>query len=141
MEDLRARIQNRSFKFSPNGKNPENELTVDLKSKKVFLGKVSLSLTHQDVSILLLLKNKGLIVTRDMAKQELKGGNWNYLDRSVDNSIVGIRRTLGCRAKNPKFIKAVCGEGYMFIGPVNLLNPVQGNLPHKGPFHKKTFTS
>jgi two-component system phosphate regulon response regulator OmpR len=64
------------------------------------------------------MERSGKAMNRDSIMDELKGLDWEVFNRSIDIAISRLRQKLGDTPKNPKFIKTIWGEGYMFIAPV-----------------------
>ena len=89
-------------------------LVIDVPSRVVNLGGKEIELTTAEFELLLYLaKNSGRTVTREDIYQDLRGMEWDGLDRSIDLRVVRLRRKLGDDGKNPKLIKSVRGAGYM----------------------------
>ncbi|TKC81487.1 response regulator [Trinickia terrae] len=61
-----------------------------------------------------LVRCAGEVVTRDDLMRELRGIEFDGLDRSVDGGISKLRRKLRDDAANPQRIKTVRGKGYQF---------------------------
>ncbi len=95
----------------------ESGLTIDTAKREVFLGGKKLNLSTMEYDLLILfIKNKGRILTRDNIMENLKGYEWNVFDRSVDILVSRLRNKLKDNAHSPKFVKTVRGIGYIFIG-------------------------
>ncbi len=79
-----------------------------------------LDLTDTEYDLLLLLiRRKGLGVSRDVIKRELRGLPYDGRDRSIDLGMVRLRRKLGDSSRRPRYIKTVRGVGYMLVSPAN----------------------
>ncbi|MGV2290238.1 response regulator [Trinickia sp. YCB016] len=61
-----------------------------------------------------LVRCAGEVVTRDDLMRELRGIEFDGLDRTVDGGISKLRRKLRDDAANPQRIKTVRGKGYQF---------------------------
>lgn len=95
------------------------DLTVDLFSREVFLNRIPLQLTTTEFELLkLFMANSGKAMNRDFIMDELKGIDWDVFNRSIDIAISRLRHKLKDTPRNPKFLKTIWGEGYMFISPV-----------------------
>jgi len=93
-------------------------LAVDPRSRTARLDGETLDLTTAEFDLLLLLaKNAGEVLDRDAIYQELRGIEYDGLDRSVDLRVTRLRRKLGDDAKNPQWLKSVRGVGYMLAVP------------------------
>jgi DNA-binding response OmpR family regulator len=55
------------------------------------------------------------VLTRDMIMENTKDITWESFDRSVDVLVSRVRKKLDDDPGNPRIIKTVWGEGYMFI--------------------------
>lgn len=94
-------------------------LRMDLFSRQVFLNEEPLEITTTEFELLkLFMEHSGRAMNRDTIMDELKGIDWEVFNRSIDIAISRLRQKLGDTPKNPKFIKTIWGEGYMFIAPV-----------------------
>ncbi|MHB8483021.1 MAG: response regulator [Nitrospiria bacterium] len=94
-------------------------LRIDLFSREVFLNGESLQITTTEFELLKLFMNhSGKAMNRDDIMDELKGIDWEVFNRSIDIAISRLRQKLKDNPKNPKFLKTIWGEGYMFISPV-----------------------
>ncbi|MFI5305499.1 MAG: response regulator [Nitrospiria bacterium] len=94
-------------------------LRMDLFSREVFLNGELLQITTTEFELLkLFMDHSGKAMNRDYIMDELKGIDWEVFNRSIDIAISRLRQKLGDTPKNPKFLKTIWGEGYMFIAPV-----------------------
>ena len=64
----------------------------------------------------LLIKNAGLIVTRQQLIKEMTGRDLRNNDRTVDVTIRRLRKHFESNPKTPELINTIHGEGYRFIG-------------------------
>lgn len=95
------------------------DLVVDLEQAEATLGGERLDLTTAEVTVLgLLMEGAGKTITREGIFQELKGVQWDSLDRSVDMVVSRLRHKLRDDSRRPRFLKTVWGEGYRFVGTV-----------------------
>lgn len=70
----------------------------------------AIQLTTAEFELLwLLVRNAGRVLTRDEIYSELRGIDYNGVDRSMDLRVTSLRRKLG----NPALIKTVRGVGYL----------------------------
>jgi two-component system response regulator RstA len=75
---------------------------------------VDLSTTEFDL-IWMLSSHVGEIVTRDQISQNLRGYEWDGLDRSIDLSISRLRKKIGDDGRKPDRIRSIRGTGYMWV--------------------------
>ena len=63
--------------------------------------------------LLYLARRPGQTITRDALYKDVRGIEYDGLDRSIDLRIARLRKKLGDDAKQPALIKSVRGEGYL----------------------------
>ncbi len=91
-------------------------LTVDPARRVVELHGEPVPLTTAEFDLLWLLARRvGQVVSREEIFQELRGFDYDGLDRSVDIRISRLRRCLGDDSKDPSWIKTVRGSGYQLV--------------------------
>ncbi len=91
-------------------------LEINASTRSAILNGEELSLTTTEFKTLLLFAtNHGKILTRDAIMDSLRGESWNAYQRSIDILMSRLRQKLGDNAKNPKYLKTVWGEGYVFV--------------------------
>jgi two-component system response regulator RstA len=91
-------------------------MTIDPTAREAHLDGQRLDLTTTEFELLHYLATRaGQIVSREQICRELRGSEWDGLDRSIDIRITRLRRKLGDSGKNPELIKSVRGEGYMLV--------------------------
>ncbi len=89
------------------------DLVVDAPNRTATLGGDALNLTTAEFDLLwLLAKHAGEALSRDRIYEELRGIEWDGLDRSVDQRVAALRRKLGDDATRPTRIKSIRGVGY-----------------------------
>ncbi len=95
------------------------EFEVDASSRRLRRGGKSLPLNAKAFDLLLFLAgNAGRVISKD----QILGAVWQ--DRFVEEAnlavqISALRRVLGDRADDPRFIVTIPGQGYEFIGKVD----------------------
>ncbi len=95
----------------------DSGLNIDTSKREVYLGSEKINLSTMEYDLLLLfVKHKGRVLTRDNIMENLKGYEWNVFDRSVDILVSRLRSKLKDNPHSPRFIKTVRGIGYIFIG-------------------------
>jgi len=91
-------------------------LEIKLTTRSVsFCGEeVKLSTTEFD-TLWVLASHGGNILSRDDLSRELKGREYDGIDRSIDICISRLRRKLEENPEKPERIKTVWGSGYLFV--------------------------
>jgi two-component system response regulator RstA len=91
-------------------------LKVCQNSRSCRLGECDVSLTDSEFDLLwLLAKSAGEVLSRDYLTRQLRGIDYDGIDRTIDNRIVTLRKKLFDDATNPKGIITVRGKGYLFV--------------------------
>lgn len=125
--ELLARIESvlrRSDRIRTEAKGTESlrfgELEINFRTRSATVKGESIPLTSTEFDILQLFSmNNGTILSRNDIMDRLRGHDWNVYDRSIDIIISRLRQKLGDDPKNPKYVKTVWGEGYVFVGEGN----------------------
>ena len=90
-------------------------LTIDFEKHIVSKGDERIELTHKEFKLVeILIKNKGILMTRDLLLDEIWGFEFEGISRNVDVHIRHLRQKIEDDDKNPKFIETVRGVGYIF---------------------------
>ena len=93
-----------------------DDVVIDRASHSVSAGGVSVDLTMSELRLLLLLAEQpGEVADRDALYKTLFGHQAYPADRSLDMLVSRLRKKLGPRADGGERIKAVRGEGYVFL--------------------------
>ncbi|KYN86855.1 two-component system response regulator [Vibrio cidicii] len=93
-------------------------LCMNLQYRTVSLAQKPIKLTTSEFELLYLLAQRvGTIVTRDDIAQQIRGFEYDGLDRSIDRRISRLRRTLHDDPNEPKLIKTIRGKGYQLCAP------------------------
>ena len=93
------------------------DLTVDLDRRSVAVSGTPVELTTMEFELLsVFVRSPGIALSRDRIMDAMRGLDWEASDRSVDILVSRLRRKLGDDSRRPKYIKAVWGIGYQFIG-------------------------
>jgi DNA-binding response OmpR family regulator len=71
--------------------------------------------THEFELLLLLARHAGTVLSRDDIFHNLRGIDYDGLDRSIDGRISKLRKRLGDSATEPTRIKTVWGKGYLLV--------------------------
>ena len=116
---LLARIQaalRQSADATPSQQLEFGSLTICASSRRVLLGETDIQLTSAEFALLWYLASRaGQVCSRDQVFQALKGREHDGLDRRFDVMVSVLRKKLGDDAKEPKRIKTVWGQGYLFV--------------------------
>lgn len=116
---LLARIQaalRQSADAAPSQQLVFGSLTICASSRRVLLGETDIVLTSAEFALLWYLASRaGQVCSRDQVFQALKGREHDGLDRRFDVMVSVLRKKLGDDAKEPKRIKTVWGQGYLFV--------------------------
>lgn len=93
-----------------------NSLVIDPHSQSVLLSGVDVRVTSKEFEVLwVLASHSGEIVTRDTLLKELRGYEFDGLDRSIDLRVSRLRKKLQDRTDDPYRIKTIWGKGYLFV--------------------------
>ena len=71
--------------------------------------------THEFELLVLLAKHAGTVLSRDDIFHNLRGIDYDGLDRSIDGRISKLRKKLDDSATEPTRIKTVWGKGYLLV--------------------------
>ncbi|MGB1011858.1 MAG: response regulator [Thiolinea sp.] len=100
------------------------ELHIDPQSRTVTQAGNALPLTTQEFELLHLLAGEaGNTLSREQIFYRLSRGEYDGLDRSIDIRIARLRKLLGDDPANPRYIKTVRSQGYLFLANIKPLLP------------------
>ena len=89
-------------------------LHISAAAQEVRLDGRPVPLTTQEFELLsLLARHAGSVLSRDDISRNLRGIDYDGLDRSIDGRISKLRKKLGDSATEPARIKTVWGKGYL----------------------------
>jgi DNA-binding response OmpR family regulator len=89
-------------------------LRISRTAQEVLLDGAPVPLTTHEFELLLLLaRHAGTVLSRDDIFHNLRGIDYDGLDRSIDGRISKLRKKLGDSATEPTRIKTVWGKGYL----------------------------
>jgi len=92
-------------------------LVVDFNRRRVTVEGEEVVLTAMEFALLsLLARNRGIVLSRDLIFERLKGMDDESFDRSIDVLVSRLRQKLGDDPRRPRFLKTVRGTGYTFSG-------------------------
>lgn len=93
-----------------------NSLSIDPTSQKVLLNNQEIKLTSKEFEVIwIIANNAGNIISRDWLISQVRGLEYDGLDRTIDIHISKLRKKLGDESKDPKKIKTIWGKGYLFV--------------------------
>jgi DNA-binding response OmpR family regulator len=96
-------------------------LVIDRRSRRAFLGTEEVTLTPKAFGLLeYLMTHPDELVTRDRLLDAVWGWEYPAGTRAVDTRVAELRRSLGDEVADPKFIETLPGQGYRFVGEVEV---------------------
>ncbi len=100
------------------GTHAIGKVAIHLPSRSAFLNDVPIDLSTTQFDLLAyLVVNAGKVISRDQLFQDLRGIDYDGLNRSIDINIARLREKIGDDAKHPRIIKSIRGEGYLLVKP------------------------
>lgn len=91
-------------------------LAINLKSHTVQLAGQKVDLTTQEYELLVFLANNaGKVLSRDDIFSNIRGIEYDGLDRTVDVRISRLRKKLENNPDQPERLKTIWGKGYLFV--------------------------
>jgi DNA-binding response OmpR family regulator len=117
--ELMARVRAilRRTRPSPDAHRLESgDVTVDPSARQAWREGRSLSLTMAEFALLeAFLRHAGQVLSRERLAEHVLGRRLASFDRSVDVHVSNLRKKLGDAAGAREHIRAVRGEGYVFV--------------------------
>ncbi len=93
------------------------DLTIVLSARRVYLGGREIKLSHKEFDLLTtLVRNKGMVLSRDLLLQQVWGHDFIGDDRTVDVHVRWLREKIEADPSQPTRIVTVRGVGYSFEG-------------------------
>lgn len=117
----RIRALLRRLEVAPDGGDDQEDielggLRISETSRQVWLDRHEIVLTTQEFTLLLALaRQAGKVLSREALFRDIRGIDYNGLDRSIDGRISKLRKKLGDNADSPTRIKTVWGKGYLLV--------------------------
>ena len=103
-----------------NNQPQAHPITINMQLREVKIADRPIVLTTAEFDLLkLLVENAGDVVSRDIIVQNLRGFDYDGLDRSIDRRISRLRKKLEDDKLDPHIIKTVRGKGYLFCAKVH----------------------
>ncbi|GLS28017.1 response regulator [Marinibactrum halimedae] len=91
-------------------------LKICKKSRQVWLADTPVGISTQEYEVLLqLAENAGEIMSRDQLLTQVRGIEYNGLDRTIDVYVSRLRKRLNDDPQKPYRIKTVWGKGYLLV--------------------------
>jgi len=122
--EVKARIKamiRRSEKNNKNGSQPDSkkltvgELTMDIDSRRVFLGDREINLTAKEFDLLeLLLTNPGKVYSREQLLNTVWGFEYPGDVRTVDVHVRRLREKIETNPSDPRYVYTKWGVGYFY---------------------------
>jgi len=95
-------------------------LAINISHRAVYLDNKTIDLSSAEFELLYLLAKKaGQVVSRDDIVQQIRGYEYDGLDRSIDRRISRLRKKLLDDPIRPNLIKTVRGKGYQLCAYFN----------------------
>ena len=92
------------------------QLILDYARRSAFLADKYIDLTGAEFDLLWLLAvNAGTPLSRERIFSELRGIEYDGVDRSIDVRVSRIRPRIGDDGEQPKVIKTIRNKGYLFV--------------------------
>lgn len=114
--ELKARIHallRRAYPANEETQPRFGPYTFDKVSLSVQFAEKTITLTHREFALLMLLfNNEGRLLSRDYLREAVWGQNSDVLSRSLDTHVSRLRQLLQLRPGNAYSISAVYGLGY-----------------------------
>jgi DNA-binding response OmpR family regulator len=96
-------------------------LVLDRRARRIYLKESEVILTPKALLLLeYLMTHPDELVTRDRLLDVVWGWDYPVGTRAVDTRIAELRRALKDEHANPKYIETVPGQGYRFIGELEV---------------------
>lgn len=93
---------------------------IDCNQRRLVRGGVSVPLTPKAFDLLvILLESAGRTVTIDSMMSALWPDNEDANDATLRQHVLMVRRALGDRIRDPRYVVTDYGKGYRFVGPVS----------------------
>jgi DNA-binding response OmpR family regulator len=97
------------------------DLSMDRQARRAFVGSQELRLTPKAIALLeYLMTHPDELLTRDRLLDTVWGWDYPVGTRTVDTRIAELRRALNDDPAQPRYIETVPGEGYRFVGLVEV---------------------
>jgi DNA-binding response OmpR family regulator len=96
-------------------------LTLDRRARRAFADVTEIRLTPKAVALLeYLMTHPDELLTRERLLDAVWGWDYPTGTRTVDTRVAELRRSLGDDPAEPQYIETVSGQGYRFVGEVEV---------------------
>jgi len=113
---LLRRVEDNREPARPTGEIVLGGLRISEPAQEVTLDGTKVRLTTQEFELLwMLAQHAGTILSRKEIFRQMRGIDYDGLDRSIDGRISKLRRKLGDSATAPTRIKTIWGKGYLLV--------------------------
>lgn len=113
-------LKNQSLSITK--RHTSHGLEINLSQRSICVDGHQIKLTTAEFELLLMLaQDAGRVVAREEIVQQLRGLNYDGLDRSMDRRISRLRKKLSCHNPQIEIIKTVRGKGYQLCIEVDLI--------------------
>jgi DNA-binding response OmpR family regulator len=97
------------------------DLVFDRRSRRAWVNSQEMALTPKAVALLeYLITHPDELLTRDRLLDAVWGWDYPAGIRAVDTRVAELRRTLGDDPAHPRYIETLPGQGYRFVGSVEV---------------------
>jgi DNA-binding response OmpR family regulator len=98
------------------------DLSVDRLSRRAYLGSAEVRLTPKAAALLeYMMTHPDELLSRERLLDTVWGWDYPVGTRTVDTRIAELRRSLGDEPTDPRYIETVPGQGYRFVGNVEVV--------------------
>ena len=98
-------------------------LSLDRRTRRAYRDEVELRLTPKAVALLeYLMTHPDELLSRDRLLDAVWGWDYPTGTRTVDTRVAELRRALGDDPTQPRYIETIPGQGYRFIGEVEIVS-------------------
>ena len=125
--ELVARVRAVLRRAEAGGREPDRgalevgDLRLDPAAHSATHAGAPVELTRKEFELLeLLMRNAGLVVTRERVLEEVWDTNWFGSTKTLDVHVSGVRRKLGDDPAAPRYLHTVRGVGLRFATPAEL---------------------
>lgn len=97
------------------------DLILNRQTRRAYLGPTELQLTPKAIALLeYLITHPDELLSRDRLLDAVWGWDYPTGTRTVDTRIAELRRALGDDPTQPQYIETIPGQGYRFVGQVEV---------------------
>ena len=98
------------------------DLSLDRQSRRVYLGSEELPVTPKAAALLeYMMTHPSELLSRERLLDTVWGWDYPVGTRTVDTRIAELRRALDDNPTQPRFIETLPGQGYRFVGSVEVV--------------------